>query len=275
MKRITSIALFSLMSLALSIPVLAQDVQPIDSQVAAVVATNLTPGAKMQALTPLAQVAGANRTAEKADYAKMMPKKDAIDMAAAAINKYAPSVSTAVANLNIELDAHASNVAAQDAATEQHNANRCTAPSDNPGVCAAYNNEADRLNTNANRLTQEASQLNQRRDALLTEKATLAEMQKNLSSDLLEYTAWQKSYNANMQQNEANITLLLNTYKQLQQQLDDCKAAIKNGTNENMAERCGAPFDGNTIHDGKTNRGTGTNEFGKGGNPVIEQEPHN
>jgi chromosome segregation ATPase len=269
------ISLFLLAFLALNTFAHADDVQPVNSQVNAIVAANTTPAAKATAILGLLNTASTINEAEKADFKTHEAKKSAIEMADAALTKYLPPHNTAVANLAIEQGQHNDAVHAQDTATAQHNANRCVAPSDNPGVCSAYNAEADQLNQRASYLTNEAAGLNKRADDLNAEKAKLDEIQKNLSADILEYTAWSKSYNANVAQNQANIALLVSTLKQVLKSNDDCKKAIGSGTAENMSEVCGQLFDGNAIHDGKTNRGTGTNEFGRGGNPTNEQEPHN
>jgi hypothetical protein len=275
MKRIASFTLLFLMALA--IPVFADnDVQPIDSQVAAIVNSNQAPSAKAVQLTPLIQTAGANRADQKASYAKMMPKKDAIELASKALDKYVPAHNTAVSNLNIEMAQQNADAAANQRAQDAHNASVCTYPPDNPGACAGYNAEAQRLNDDANRITAYGQQLNNKRDALNTEKATLDEMQKNLSSDVLEYTAWQKRYNANVAQNEANIVLLLNTLKQILRSNSDCQDAIKHSSDETMVEICRQMFDGNRVPSNtNTNRGTGTRSFGTGANPTNEQEPHN
>lgn len=273
MKRIASIILLFLMALA--IPVFADDVQPIDSQVAAIVNSNQAPRAKAAALTPLLSTAGANRATQKADFAKGMQKKDAIELASSALNKYVPAHNTKVANLDVEFAQQNAAAARNEQAQSVHNTNRCVYPEGNPGVCAGYNAEAQRLNNEADSITALGQQLDSRRDALNAEKVSLDEIQKNLSNDVLEYTAWQKRYNANVTQNEANITLLLNTLKQVLKSNDDCKNALKSGTNENMSEICGQLFDGNAIHNGKTNQGTGTREFGRGANPTNEREPHN
>ena len=275
MKRIASFVLFFLTIFALSIPVFADDVQPVDKQVAAIVTAGTTPSAKATAILGLLNTASAINEAQKADFKKMEAKKSGIEMADAALTKYLPAHNEAVRALGIEQAQHNDSVRALDAATAQHNANRCVAPSDNPGVCNAYNAEANDLNNRASYLTNEAAQENKKADDLNAEKAKLDEIQKNLSADVLEYTAWSKSYNANVDQNQANIKLLVSTLKQVLQSNENCKKAIGNGTDENMSEICGQLFDGNSTHGGNTNKGTGTKEFGTGANPTNEQEPHN
>jgi chromosome segregation ATPase len=273
MKRI-SFALF-LALFALSTFAHADDVQPVNTQVAAIVAASTTPAAKTTAILGLLNTASTINEAQKADFTKHEAKKSAIEMADATLTKYLPAHNDAVRALAVEQGQHNDSVRAQDAATAQHNANRCVAPSDNPGVCSAYNAEADQLNQRAGYLANEAAQENAKADNLNAEKAKLDEIQKNLSADVLEYTAWQKSYNANVTQNQANIALLVSTLKQILKSNDDCKKALASGTNENMKEVCGQLFDGNAVHDGKTNQGTGTRSFGTGSNPTNEQEPHN
>ena len=273
MKRI-SFALF-LAFFALSTFAYAEDVQPVDKQVATIVAGSTTPAAKATAILGLLNTASTINEAQKADFKKMEAKKSAIELADSALTKYLPPHNTAVANLAVEQGQHNDSVRALDAATAQHNANRCVAPSDNPGVCNAYNAEANDLNQRASYLTNEAAGLNKRADDLNTEKAKLDEIQKNLSADVLEYTTWSKSYNANVEQNQANIKLLVSALKQVLKSNDDCKKAIASGTDENMKEVCSQLFDGNASHGGNTNKGTGTKEFGTGANPTNEQEPHN
>lgn len=273
MKRISFALILTI--LALGTLAHADDVQPVNSQVAAIVAASTTPAAKTTAILGLLNTASTINEAEKADFTKHEAKKSAIEMADATLSKYLPAHNDAVRALSVEQGQHNDSVRAQDAATAQHNANRCVAPADNPGVCNAYNAEANQLNQRAGYLANEAAGLNKRADDLNTEKEKLDEIQKNLSSDILEYTAWQKSYNANVTQNQANIALLVSTLKQVLKSNEDCKKAIAGGTDENMSEICGQLFDGNAIHDGKTNKGTGTREFGTGSNPTNEQEPHN
>jgi len=264
------LALFALNTFAF-----ADDVQPVNTQVAAIVAASTTPAAKATAILGLISTAGAINEAQKADFKKMEAKKSAIELAASTLNKYLPTHNDAVRALAVEQGQHNDAVRAQDAATAQHNANRCVAPSDNPGVCNGYNAEANQLNQRADYLSNEAATLNKRADDLNAEKAKLDEIQKNLSADVLEYTTWSKSYNANVAQNQANIALLISTLKQVLKSNDDCKRTIASGTDENMKEVCSQLFDGNAIHGGNTNKGTGTKEFGRGGNPTNEQEPHN
>jgi hypothetical protein len=274
LKRI-SFALF-LALFALSTFAHADDVQPVNAQVAAIVAANTTPAAKAAAIMPLLNAAGAINTAQIADFKAHDAKKSAIELADSALTKYLPAHNKAVAALNIEEGQHNDAVRDSDANIQRHNDNRCVAPSDNPGACAAYNAEQVQLNNRANYLSNEAAALNKRGDDLNTEKASLDEIQKNLSSDLLEYTAWSKSYNANVAQNQANIALLVSTLKQVLKSNDDCKKAIASGTDENMAEVCRQLFDGNKVPtDTNTNQGTGTRSFGSGANPTNEREPHN
>jgi hypothetical protein len=273
MKRITGITLFLLMFSALS--TFAQDVQPVNGQVAAIVASATSPAVKAAAILPLLNAAGATNSALKASYTKGMQKKDAIDLASAAYNKYLPPHNTAVANLNVELGQHNDWAARNQQAQNAHNANVCTAQ-EGSSACNWYNTEANNLNNEANRITAEAATLNSRGDFLNAEKGRLDEIQKNLSADTLEYTAWAKSYNADRDQNQANITLLLSTLRQILQSNDNCKQAIASGSDENMAEVCRQLFDGNRVPTNtNTNQGTGTRMYGEGANPTNEQNPHN
>jgi hypothetical protein len=273
MKRIACLTALFLMALTTS--VFAQGVQPIDSQVAAIVNSNQTPGAKVVSLQPLINAAAANRVDEKASYAKMMPKKDAIELAKNALDHRLGPHNDEVRNLNVETAQHNDWAARNQAAQNAHNASVCTAE-EGSGACNWYDAEAARLNAEANRITAESVKLNNTGDYLRQEKLNLDEIQNNLSKDILEYTAWSKSYNADVQQNEANIVLLINTLKQILNSNAACQDAIKHSSDETMKEICGQMFDGNQIHEDRNpNQGTGTRFYGSGANPTNEQEPHN
>jgi chromosome segregation ATPase len=68
---------------------------------------------------------------------------------------------------------------------------------------------------------------------------------------------------------------ILKELGKINQEVLDCRAAIANASEEEMAERCGQLFDGNALHPALINQGTGSNTFGTGGNPTNESGPHN
>jgi|HubBroStandDraft_1064217.scaffolds.fasta_scaffold116390_2 hypothetical protein len=51
-----------------------------------------------------------------------------------------------------------------------------------------------------------------------------------------------------------------------------CRQAITNSTEEDMVEKCGQMWDGNAIHPGLVNQGTGTKTYGTGANPTTNQQ---
>jgi len=56
---------------------------------------------------------------------------------------------------------------------------------------------------------------------------------------------------------------ILGDLEGLNKQVRDCRAAIVNGTDEEMVELCGQLFDGNMLHPALINQGTGSHTFGR------------
>jgi chromosome segregation ATPase len=157
-----------------------------------------------------------------------------IDSGVLVFKKYRDSHEAQVDNLNQRATALNTQV-------EQHNSNRCVAPSDNPGACAAYNAEAAHLTEQMASLTNE--------DASLQKTAELIEqLKQTLTEKTMKWAAAKQQNISDTNENEANITRLRKTLTELRHQYEDCRDALKDkrdGALENSHAVCGAMFDGN------------------------------
>jgi len=81
------------------------------------------------------------------------------------------------------VDQQAALTAAYTSALESHNTNRCSAPANNPGLCSAYNQEADRLNAEKALLEKQIAQINAEADRLDAQKAALDIEQKKINDE--------------------------------------------------------------------------------------------
>jgi hypothetical protein len=67
-------------------------------------------------------------------------------------------------------------------------------------------------------------------------------------------------------------TRILGDLGQINDDVLKCREAIKNSTKEDMVEKCGQMWDGNAIHPGLVNQGTGTKSYGTGANPTTNSQ---
>jgi hypothetical protein len=67
-------------------------------------------------------------------------------------------------------------------------------------------------------------------------------------------------------------TRILGDLGQINDNVLKCRQAITNSTEEDMVEKCGQMWDGNAIHPGLVNQGTGTKSYGTGANPTTNQQ---
>jgi chromosome segregation ATPase len=123
-------------------------------------------------------------------------------------------------------------------AVAQHNEHQCVAPADNPGACAAYNAEANELNTRKASLEKEGGSLD-------TTAKLLEELRSTLANKVDKWAADKKRNNYESSLNEANIESMEKTLAAMRREYEKCKDSIKNGSLEEMHAICGAPFDGN------------------------------
>jgi hypothetical protein len=83
-------------------------------------------------------------------------------------------------------------------------------------------------------------------------------------------------YQYAIQNLERARTRILEALGQINNDVAACRDAIKGSSDEDMVEKCGQMWDGNAIHPGFVNKGTGTNSFGQGANPTPNnQQPQN
>jgi hypothetical protein len=83
-------------------------------------------------------------------------------------------------------------------------------------------------------------------------------------------------YQFTLQNLERAKTRILGELGDINNEVGKCRDAIKGASDEFMVETCGQMWDGNAIHPGFVNKGTGTNSFGQGANPTPNnQQPQN
>jgi len=176
----------------------------------------------------------------------------------ATLDKYTAKYQSDKTAYDLNLAAYSTAAGELNSALDSHNANRCTAPSDNPGVCAAYNAEADRLNARRAQLQPTKDSLDQTKAFLDTTVGQLRELQSVMQAKYEKFAADAKAYDAQNNENEAKIKALADRWNALMGKLkgnnDACFAQIPPACQvnpllddkcEKMHAACGAMFDGN------------------------------
>jgi chromosome segregation ATPase len=208
-----------------------------------------------QEATPLL----AQREANKKTLAQLEQTKSDIQFGYDALTKYADKYKNDKAAYDIDLGGYSPQADALNSAMAAHNSNRCTAPADNPGVCAGYNAEANQLNARRAQLETQKEDLDRRKGYLDTTLGQLRELQSVLQAKFEKYTADANAYNEQNNANEAKIKTLADRWNALLNSMGNCfKNLPPAATDEQIHEACGAAWDGNSV--GKpavVNQGTG------------------
>jgi chromosome segregation ATPase len=203
---------------------------------------------------PLVQKRAELQTAVKA----IDQTNDDIKDGVATLHKYAAKLESDKTAYKMEESDYIAAVNQQNAVVDAHNANRCVAPSDNPGVCAAYNAEAARINSAAAGLAQQKAKVDQDYDFVENTRKQLVELSQVLSDKTVKWTSDVKKWNDENNANEEKLTELHRRFQQLVNSLGDClKQAGENATDETLHAVCGAKWDGNTNMAPVRNQGTG------------------
>ncbi len=197
------------------------------------------------------------REANKKTLETLNQTKSDIDFGSEALNKGAAKYKESKASYDIDLGAYTPAAAELNTALDAHNANRCQKTTSND--CAAYEAEADRLNSRRAYLQTVKDSLDNRKTILDGTLKELRELQSTMQAKFEKYTADAKAYNAQNEENEAKIKALAERWNAITNSLGDCyKKLPDNATDEQVHEACGAAWDGNAV--GKApvkNQGTG------------------
>ncbi|HUW98452.1 MAG TPA: hypothetical protein VMV40_06370 [Acidiferrobacter sp.] len=241
-KTYVALALLAV-TLPLSVPAFAQNAS-IDTRVTAL-STELAP--HMSKRVDLAKAAQALRQ-----------QKGNIEFGVAAYNKSVAQYKQKKDAYEMDLAAFRQSKAVLGQAISAHNANRCTAPANNPGACAGYNAEAAQLNQRKAYLISQLAQLRQTYNYLMDINAKNNELRQILSAKTLAWAAAAKKWNADNDENEAAIARIQRLIAGQRRRFDSCEAELKrNGSLERLHEVCGQPFDGNGNLQALVNQGTG------------------
>jgi chromosome segregation ATPase len=200
----------------------------------------------------------AKREENKKAYALLSATAADIKDGFATLDKYSKKYDSDKTAYDLDLAAYAPAAAQLNSALDSHNANRCTAPADNPGVCASYNAEADNLNARRAQLQPTKDKLDRDKQFLDTTLGQLRELQSVMQEKYAKFNADAKEYDAQNNENEAKIKALADRWNALIGKLkgnnDACFAQIPPACQvnpilddkcEKMHAACGAMFDGN------------------------------
>lgn len=175
------------------------------------------------------------------------------------IEKYTNKYKNDKAAYDLDMAAYSGAVDSLTTQMDAHNANRCV-EHDHDGSCAAYNEEADRLNARGDQIKQQKGQLDQRLGFLNTTRGQLKELSQVLSDKAEKWAADVKKWNRYNDDNEAKITAIRNRWQELMRGMGSCIDNLPpNATDEDIHEACGAKWDGNAVTKKPLkNQGTGT-----------------
>jgi len=200
-----------------------------------------------------------NKRVELAQAARSLNQtKGDIEFGVQAYNKSAAQYKQKKGAYEIDLAAFRQSRTVLAQAITSHNANKCVAPYNNPGVCSAYNAEAAQLNQRKAYLVSQFSQLRQTYNYLVDINSKNNQLRQILSAKTTKWAVAAKKWNADNNDNEAAITRIQKLITQQRVRFDKCADELKrNGSLERLHEVCGQPFDGNGNFRPLVNRGTG------------------
>jgi len=201
---------------------------------------------QLAALTKEVAPLTAQREANKKALATLEQTKSDIESGTEALNKGAAKYKVDLASYNIDLGAYAPAAAEINSALDAHNANRCQKSSSND--CAAYEEEAKRLNSRRDYLQTMKNDLDNRKTIMDGTLSTLRELQSTLQAKQEKFDADAKAYNDQNDANEAKIAPFAAKWKSALESMGECyKKLPANATDEQIHESCGAAWDGNKV----------------------------
>ncbi len=188
----------------------------------------------------------AQREANRKALAALAQTKSDIDTAYEALDKGTAKYKVDLASYNIDLGAFTPAAAELNSSLEAHNANRCQKSPSND--CAAYEEEAQRLNSRRDYLQTVTNDLDNRKTIMDGTLSTLRELQSTLQAKSEKYTADAKTFLEQNVANEAKIAPFAAKWKSALESMGDCFKKLPAGaTDEQIHESCGAAWDGNKI----------------------------